>query len=180
MARMAPLEPPYADDVQSSFDRVMPPGVAPLLLFRTLARSPRAWRKFRAGSLLDEGPLTLRCRELVILRVCARTGCEYEWGVHVTVFADAAGLDAATVQATREVPLAPDAWSDADRVLLSAVDALHERAGLSDDEYADLARHHDDDQVLEILLLCGFYRTVSYVANGLGLPLEGFAARFDQ
>ena len=38
-------------------------------------------------------------------------------------------------------------------------------------------RHHDG--VLEILLLCGFYRTVSYVANGLRLPLESCAARFE-
>lgn len=178
MSRVAPLEPPYPDDVQASFDRVMPPGVAPLVLFRTLARSSRAWRKFRAASLLDDGPLPLRCRELVILRVCARTGCEYEWGVHVTVFAEAAGLDAATVEATRHVPLTTDRWSDAERALLAAVDALHERATLSDDEYAELARHFDDDQVLEILLLSGFYRTVSYVANGLRLPLESFGARF--
>jgi hypothetical protein len=27
-------------------------------------------------------------------------------------------------------------------------------------------------------LLCGFYRTVSYLANGLALPLEEKAARF--
>ncbi len=28
------------------------------------------------------------------------------------------------------------------------------------------------------MLLCGFYRTVSYLANGLALPLETDAARF--
>jgi hypothetical protein len=28
------------------------------------------------------------------------------------------------------------------------------------------------------MLLCGFYRTVAYVANGLALPLEANAARF--
>jgi hypothetical protein len=28
------------------------------------------------------------------------------------------------------------------------------------------------------MLLCGFYRTVSYLANGLKLPLEEKAARF--
>jgi hypothetical protein len=28
------------------------------------------------------------------------------------------------------------------------------------------------------MLLCGFYRTVAYVANGLDLPLEPDAARF--
>jgi hypothetical protein len=90
MSRLSPLVAPYADDVQASFDAIMPPGAPPLLLFRTLARSPRAWRKFRAGSLLDRGPLSLRQREIVIDRVCARAGCGYEWGVHVAAFAKAA------------------------------------------------------------------------------------------
>ena len=44
------------------------------VLFRTIARSPRAWEKFSAGGLLDRGPLTLREREIVIDRTCARTG----------------------------------------------------------------------------------------------------------
>ena len=77
MPRIAPLEPPYAADVQASFDAIMGAGVEPLILFRTLAVSERAWRKFRAGSLLDRGPLSLRERELVIDRTCALAGCEY-------------------------------------------------------------------------------------------------------
>ena len=32
--------------------------------------------------------------------------------------------------------------------------------------------------MLELLMLCGFYRTVSYLANALRLPLEEGAARF--
>jgi hypothetical protein len=28
------------------------------------------------------------------------------------------------------------------------------------------------------MLLCGFYRTVAYLSNGLKLPLEATAARF--
>ena len=51
-------------------------------------------------------------------------------------------------------------------------------ATLSDAEFADLSAHYDDDQILEIIMLCGVYRTVSYLANGLALPLEENAARF--
>jgi alkylhydroperoxidase family enzyme len=60
----------------------MPPGVPPLGLFTTLARVPRVWDRFRAGSLLDRGPISLRHREIIIDRTCARCGCAYEWGVH--------------------------------------------------------------------------------------------------
>ena len=62
-------------------------GAPPLILFRVIAGNARAWEKFRAGSLLDRGPLSLREREIVIDRTCALTGCEYEWGVHVATFA---------------------------------------------------------------------------------------------
>ena len=52
------------------------------------------------------------------------------------------------------------------------------RATLSEAEFAALSAHYDEAQIFEIILLCGFYRTVSYLANGLALPLEEKAARF--
>lgn len=177
MPRIAPLDPPYPADVQASFDAVMR-GAPPLVLFRVLAKSPRAWAKFRGGSLLDRGPLSLRERELVIDRTTALAGCEYEWGVHVTAFAAAARLTAEEAAATAGVGSQAPGWTPAERALLVAAEALHARATLSDTEFADLRAHYDEDQVFEVLLLCGFYRMVAYVANGIGLPLEPTAARF--
>ena len=87
MARIAPLNPPYAPDIQAAFDAIMPAGVDPLVLFRTLAVNTRVYGRFRAGGLLDRGLLTLRQREIVIDRTCALNGCEYEWGVHIAFFA---------------------------------------------------------------------------------------------
>jgi hypothetical protein len=177
MSRIAPLQPPYAPEIQGQFDRIMR-GAPPLMLFRVIAAQPRAWEKFRAGSLLDHGPLSLREREIVIDRTCARTGCEYEWGVHVTTFAQAAHLTEEQVRATVLGRADAPCWSAAEQALMSAVDALHDRATLSDAEFAALSAYYDDAKVFEIILLCGFYRTVSYLANGLALPLEDKAARF--
>lgn len=177
MPRIAPLEAPYDSEVQASFDAIMQ-GAPPLLLFRTLAVSRRAWKKFRAGSMLDRGPLSLRTRELVINRTCALNGCEYEWGVHVAIFAEAAHLTPAEVAATAGEGSAAPGWSDAERVILRTVEALHARATLSDAEFNALARRLNVDEIFEVLLLCGFYRTVAYIANGLDLPLEDMAGRF--
>ena len=177
MSRIAPLDPPYPMEIQQQFDRVMR-GAPPLLLFRTIACSPRAWQKFSAGSLLDRGPLSLREREIVILRTCARTACEYEWGVHVTAFAAAADLTDEQVRATVPGQAEASCWSAAEQALIATVDALHARATLSDAEFTGLSAHYDEAKILEIMLLCGFYRTVSYLANGLALPLEEGAARF--
>ena len=87
MPRIAPLDAPYPPAVQASFDKIMPAGVDPLLLFRTLAVNERVYQRFTAGGLLDRGLLTLRQREIVIDRVCALNRCEYEWGVHIAFFA---------------------------------------------------------------------------------------------
>jgi alkylhydroperoxidase family enzyme len=175
--RIAPLEAPYPPEIQAQFDRIMR-GAPPLVLFRVMAGYSRAWDKFRAGGLLDPGPLSLRQREIVIDRTTALTGCEYEWGVHVAIFAGPAALTEEQVRATVQGDAASPCWSPAEQALIAAVDALHHRATLSDEEFAALSAHYDEAQILEIMLLCGFYRTVSYLANGLKLPLEEKAAQF--
>jgi alkylhydroperoxidase family enzyme len=175
--RIAPLQPPYPREIQQQFDRIMR-GAPPLKLFRTMAGHARAWEKFRGGGLLDRGPLSLREREIVIDRTCARTGCEYEWGVHIAAFAEAARLTDEQVRATVLGDADASCWSAAEQALIATVDALHERATLSDTEFKALSAHYEDAKIIEIIQLCGFYRTVSYLANGLALPLEETAARF--
>jgi alkylhydroperoxidase family enzyme len=177
MSRIAPLQPPYAAETKEVFDRIMR-GAPPLLLFRVMASQQRAWEKFRAGSLLDPGPLSLREREIVIDRTCALNKCEYEWGVHVAIFAKPARLTDDEVRATVHGGADSPCWSAAEQAMIAAVDALHRRATLSDAEFAVLSAHFDEAKIFEIILLCGFYRTVSYLANGLKLPLEENGARF--
>jgi alkylhydroperoxidase family enzyme len=174
---MAPLTPPYPPEIQQQFDRIMR-GAPPLVLFRVMAGHARAWDKFRAGGLLDPGPLSLRQREIVIDRTCALNKCEYEWGVHVAIFAGPAKLTEEEVHATVQGDANSACWSLAEQALIAAVDALHTSATFGDEEFAALSAHYDEAQILEIMLLCGFYRTVSYLANGLRLPLEENAARF--
>ena len=72
--RIAPLEPPYPEAMQQDFDRVMR-GLPPLNIFRTVAHNPRVLSRMVAGGLLDKGSISLRQRELVILRTCAPARC---------------------------------------------------------------------------------------------------------
>jgi len=176
-ARMQPLAPPFAPALQAQFDAVMR-GRAPLALFTTVARDARLWAKFSAGSLLDRGHLRLRERELVIDRTTARCGAEYEWGVHVATFGAKAGLTEAQIHSLAHGTPRDACWSDEDRQLLELCDALHERCDVDDALWAALRARLSDEAMLELLLLAGFYRTVSYLANALRLPLEPGARRF--
>jgi len=179
MSRIAPLSPPYSPHIQQQFDRIMR-GAPPLVLFRVMAGQDRGWEKFRGGSLLDRGPLSLREREIVIDRTCALNQCEYEWGVHVATFGEAAKLTDEQIKATVRGEADAACWSEAERALIATADALHHRSTLSEAEFAALKTHYDDAAIVETIQLCGFYRTVSYLANGLALPLEATAARFPQ
>jgi len=173
--RVDPVTPPYAPDVQAVFDKIMPAGVPPLTLFTTLARVPRIYDRFRAGSLLDRGPVSLRHREIVIDRTCARCGCTYEWGVNVAFFAERASLTPEQVRATVQDDAREAAWSDEELILIQLVDELHDAADISDGLWKALATAFCLEQVFELIALVGFYHTVSYFANGLRLGAEPYA-----
>ena len=176
--RVPPLAPPYPAEVQATFDKIMPPGVPPLSLFTTLARVPRIWERFRGGSLLDKGPLSLRHREIVIDRTTARRGCAYEWGVHVAFFAEKVRLTPDQVRATARGTADDPAWTDDERLLVRLVDELCDTATLSDEVWALLEKTFTLDQILEAILLVGFYHSVAFLANALRLPPESYAPPF--
>src|SRR5438270_3132539 len=115
MPRIVPAEPPYEPQIAAELARIMPPGVPPLVLFRTMARSPRVFAKMFAGGLLDKGPLGLRQREIVIDRTTARLGCEYEWGVHIALFAERVGFGDAEIAATVKGPSDAACWAAAEQ-----------------------------------------------------------------
>ena len=177
--RIAPLDPPFADDVAEDLRALMPPGVPPIALFRTLAHNPRVLRRVRRGGLLDPGSISLREREIVILRTTARLGAEYEWGVHVAVFAAAAGLSPETIAATvLSADGADPSFGTRDRLLVTVCDELHAGARLSDPTYTALADAFTPAQTVEILVLAGQYHAISFVINATGVPLEPGAPHF--
>ena len=176
--RISPAEPPYDPAIAEAFARVMPPGFAPLTLFRIMARNPRVLERMFAGSLLDKGTITARDRELMILRTCARCGSEYEWGVHVTFFSAKAGLDEGQAAATVQ-DITGGNWNARDRLVLRMADALHETASVPDALWEELREEFTGEQLLELIALAGYYRTISYLTNACRIECEPFAARMN-
>jgi alkylhydroperoxidase family enzyme len=178
MPRIAPAEAPYEPQIATELARIMPPGVPPLVLFRTLARSPRVFTKMFAGGLLDKGPLSLRQREILIDRTTARLGCEYEWGVHIAFFAERVGFTPEHVAATVKKPGEAACWTPEEQALIALVDDLVDRRAIAPATWTELAAHFDKTQILEAIALVGYYHTISFLCVGLELPLESYAARF--
>ncbi len=176
--RIAPLDPPYEPAIAEAFARIMPPGREPLKLFRTMARNPRVLQRMFAGGLLDKGSIELRDRELVILRTCARCDSEYEWGVHVAMFAQRAELSEQQVAATRAADPDGTGLTSRDALLLRLVDELHDDANISAAVWDGLTAHFSAGQLLELIALTGYYHTISFMTNAMRIDPEPDAARF--
>ena len=180
--RIRPVEPPYTEALAGMLQKWMPPGVAlePLALFRTLAVHPLILERLRpiGGALLGRGRLPAAVRELVILRTSARLSAEYEWGVHAASLAAEAGFEGARLAAT--VSGAPDdpAFTVEDRPIVRLVDELRDRGQVSPTTWQALAARFAPDELLELVVLCGFYHLIGFVCNAAGVALEPWAERF--
>ncbi len=176
---LTPLEPPYLPAVAELLQRYPHRDGELLRLFKVFARSPRHLAKFAAGGLLDrDSPLTLAERETVILRTTANYRCEYEWGVHVTAFATAAGFSDAQVASTLEPRPDRSLWPEPLAVLLDACDELCHGARLCQATQEAVQRRWDVPAQFELFALVGFYHTVCNVAHAAQLAPEPWAARF--
>lgn len=179
--RIAALNPPYDPDVDAALKAMMPQNspVPPLALFRTLAKNLELSRRITTlgGYLLRgrDAALPQATRELVILRVCAQCQCAYEWGVHAASYAEKIGLSDAQLAATWHGSPDDPVWSAEQRAVLRLVDTLHQSASVSDEIWATLGPDWTDAQMLELLVLVGWYHAISFVANGARVPPEPWA-----
>jgi 4-carboxymuconolactone decarboxylase len=184
--RLEPLAPPYAPELEALLTRMTPPNAPETLaLFRVLAHNPllaeraNGWGAYLLGR---KASLSLRDREVVIDRVCARCGAEYEWGVHVAAFSEAAGFTPeqnsaiASIGQSLETSLEPLTVND--RLLVRMVDELHDSSNVSDELWAELAAVWSPAQLIELLLLAGWYHAISYLCNAARVPMERWAARW--
>lgn len=144
----------------------------PLNIFATLARHPRLLKRFNVlgGFFLTRGVLPSRERELVILRVASRTNCEYEFGQHVLIGQEAGLTEGEIWQVTQ--PDVPGPWLETDAALLQFTDELIDTTDVTDATWNEAARRLDEQQLLELVCLIGFYRMVAGLLNGVRIDRE--------
>ena len=180
--RIPPLEAPFPEPIADLLARMNPPGRPEILaLFGVLAINPElAERTLGLGRYLlgRKAAVSLRDREVVITRACARCGAEYEWGVHVAAFADAAGFSEVDRRVMASVIEDVELLAPRDRLLVQLVDQLHDRSDIDDALWQSLGEHWSHAQLIELMMIAGWYHAVSYVCNAARVPLEKWAARW--
>ncbi|WP_416896566.1 MAG: carboxymuconolactone decarboxylase family protein [Minwuia sp.] len=175
---LSPLPEPWPPAVAERLARYPQRDGYILKLFRSFANSERFLAKGVANLLDRESPLPMRQREIVILRVTANLGCEYEWGVHVTAFGQHVGFTPEQIAATRSGAADDPCWPAEEALLLAVVDGICRDGHPDEIRKAAFRSAWTVEQQLEILALCGNYHTISFVAKTAELELEDFAARF--
>ena len=144
----------------------------PPAIFAVLARHRRLfrpWLRF-AGRLMPRGTLPRRDAELVILRVSALCGSDYEWNHHVRL-GRAAGLSDEEIARVGEGHEA-DGWGAHQRALLHAVEEFVEEGRIGDDAWSTLsapAGPYDEAMMIELCLLTGHYVMLAGTLNSIGI-----------
>lgn len=151
----------------------VPPRGDELNVFATLARHPNLVGRFAAltNLLRNESSVPFREREIVILRVAARTDCVYEYAQHESV-ARSAGLSEAEIRAA--IFGGPSDWSDREGALIRLVDELHDGSIISDDTYQAVQDGRTDIELIDLVMLVGLYHMTAWFMNGFQIqPEEG-------
>ncbi len=171
--RIAPL--PLAEwdsELRARFER--PGGLGQILnVMSTLANHPglfRRWVVF-ANHFLFKSTLTVRAREILILRSGWLAGCAYEWGQHVKIATADAGFGEAEFAALAE-GASSRLWAPAEAALLRAADALFLDAFVDDVTWQMLVAHYDERQILDVIFMVSNYLTLAMALNAFGVQLD--------
>jgi alkylhydroperoxidase family enzyme len=185
-ARIPPLLPPKAwpPEMRDALAALRPPEARhavhvqregrpkALNALGTLARYPALTRAFHTfnGHVQFATTLSLRQRELLVLRVAAVRRAEYEWAQHVVLAGDA-GLDDDEIARIAEGPDAPG-WSPTERAMLSAVDELITDAEIADATWQVLADELDEQQLMDLVFTVGAYEVLAMAFKSFGVELD--------
>ena len=170
-ARIEPVVEPDAE-LQEILAGTLTLDGTPLNIFGVLGRHPKLLKRFNllGGFLLNKGLLPEREREIVILRIGWNARARYEFGQHTLIGRRCGLTDAEIVALT--LPAADHDWSDDDRALIALADELADDDCVGDATWQRLANRWDDAELVELLVVAGFYRMVSGFLNSAGVQLD--------
>lgn len=135
-------------------------GSGPPNIFTTLGRRRglfRAWLLYSA-TMMPFGRLPRRETELVILRIAHLRGCDYEWKHHERL-ARAAGVRDREITAVTLEDLS--SWEPRRYALLLTATQFVRQRDLDETAWTQLREQFEDDEIVELLMLCGQYDSLA-------------------
>ena len=145
-------------------------------IYRMLLNSPAFAESWFNHSNAVRWKTTLdgRLREIVIIRMGHLAGSQYVLRQHVPSLALAEGLSLEECDALADWS-ASNMFSDRERAALAYTDTMTRDIDVPDEIFAEVKRHFDDRQIVELTVLIGTYNMNARVLQALELDLEPIA-----
>lgn len=151
---IAALRPAVMRHPQLTTDGDRPKGINALGTFANYPELTHGFHSF-TGHLLYGTSLSLRQRELLVLRVATLRACEYEWLQHIVIGSDV-GITDEEIDRVRGGAQA-DGWEPLEAALLRAADELIADAKVSDATWAALSESLTTEQLMDVVFTVGGY-----------------------
>jgi alkylhydroperoxidase family enzyme len=166
LAALRPVEPRHPFPPR---DPDRPKGLNALGMLAVHPVLTRAFHTFN-GHVLFGTTLSVRQRELLVLRVATVRGSEYEWAQHVVLAGDA-GIDAAEIVRIAEGPDAAG-WDPVEGAMVRAVDELLADARIADETWEVLTAALDERQLMDLVFTVGAYDLLAMAFRSFGVELD--------
>lgn len=169
--------PPDDPRVKAMFDEVTKRGMKVPDIYRVMGNAPdmlRAWLDF-AWPLRLNAKTTRRLRELMILRGAQVSKTAYEWAHHVPM-ALAAGITQGEIDGLADWRKV-DTLSSDEKAAIRLAEEVTQGPAASAECMADLAKHFNNEEIVELVLTASFYVCVGRFLKSMDVQLEpGYVA----
>ena len=174
MPRLEPLPPSHSPDLKPHFDFFLTTlGFTPNSVL-TMQRKPKlvkAFAELNAAVMDPEGEVDLGFRRLVGHLASKAAGCLY-CQAHTLLGAKNFGVDEARLAALWDFRASP-LFSDKERVALEfALAAAAQPNAVSDAQFAELRRHWNESEIVELLGVVAMFGFLNRWNDSLATPLE--------
>lgn len=150
-------------------------GADKMNLYRVIGHNPKmlaSWIEF-AYSLRRDCTTSRVLRELMILRGAQVVGSAYEWSQHLRM-GRKAGVTEAQIQDLQFWRESPQ-FSPPERAALAFTESM--MAGdTSDEVFAELRKHFNPSEIIELAFTAAFYAMVPRFLNAMRVPIEAVDA----
>lgn len=139
---------------------------------KMVAHAENSARHFmRLGnSLLTQGQLDARLRELAILRIATLCDSRYEWYQH-EIIARQVGVPEEQIEAVRQGKESP-VFNEQERTVLRYTEEVTLQVKSSEEAFEELTRFLSHRELVELTLAIGFYNLVARFLENTGVEIE--------
>jgi 4-carboxymuconolactone decarboxylase len=164
MARLPYPDPSYVSGVMHQLpERLQHTNIGRMLSYAPTVLTP--YYTFSAA-LLDQLELDPKLRELTILRVAQRTEAHYVWVQHVAL-AQLVGVSDEQIAALQKEEGEDEHFTMKEQLVLAFADEVMQTPRLSDALFEGMSHLFSSREIVELLLVVGWYWTVGRVMTTL-------------